>query len=177
MPSLQVKALKPMEEMDMAMKAFKWWNAADPPAGMHWTTLEHCGVLFPPAYVPHGVMMTYDGAPVELTPPQEELATFFASEFLAPNWCTVPTACLYVSLPLSVSLGLPPFPYSTAVPVDGPQLGDEKVRPTFITNFFKDFKAALGPGHVIKVFEKCDFGVSCRGRQGRVWEGGCLLLL
>ena len=35
-------------------------------------------MLFPEAYQPHGVKMLYDGVPVELTPEQEEVATFFA---------------------------------------------------------------------------------------------------
>ncbi|GMH33694.1 hypothetical protein BSKO_01528 [Bryopsis sp. KO-2023] len=43
-----------------------------------WNTLVHSGVLFPPDYVPHGVKMLYDGKPVDLTPEQEEVATFFA---------------------------------------------------------------------------------------------------
>ena len=36
-----------------------------------WTTLKHCGVLFPPEYEPHGIKMLYDGKPVDLTPEQE----------------------------------------------------------------------------------------------------------
>lgn len=44
-----------------------------------WSTLEHGGVLFPPEYEPHGVQMLYDGVPVDLTPEQEEVATFFAA--------------------------------------------------------------------------------------------------
>lgn len=44
-----------------------------------WSTLEHGGVLFPPEYVPHGVKMLYDGVPVDLTPEQEEVASFFAA--------------------------------------------------------------------------------------------------
>ena len=43
-----------------------------------WRTLVHAGVLFPPEYEPHGVKMLYDGVPVDLTPEQEEVATFFA---------------------------------------------------------------------------------------------------
>ena len=35
-------------------------------------------MLFPPEYEPHGVRMLYDGVPVDLTPEQEEVATFFA---------------------------------------------------------------------------------------------------
>ena len=45
---------------------------------IRWTTLEHAGVLFPPEYQPHGVKMLYDGVPVDLTPEQEEVASFFA---------------------------------------------------------------------------------------------------
>jgi hypothetical protein len=37
-----------------------------------WDTLEHCGVTFPPAYVPHGVKLLYDGKPVNLSPEEEE---------------------------------------------------------------------------------------------------------
>ena len=43
-----------------------------------WITLRHAGVLFPPEYTPHGVKMLYNGTPVDLTPEQEEVATFFA---------------------------------------------------------------------------------------------------
>ncbi|KAL5573892.1 hypothetical protein UlMin_023489 [Ulmus minor] len=42
-----------------------------------WTTLVHNGVIFPPAYKPHGVKMLYNGKPVDLTPEQEEVATMF----------------------------------------------------------------------------------------------------
>ncbi|WCJ32216.1 DNA topoisomerase 1 [Euphorbia peplus] len=43
-----------------------------------WTTLVHNGVIFPPPYTPHGVKMRYKGKPVDLTPPQEEVATMYA---------------------------------------------------------------------------------------------------
>nr|XP_043609444.1 DNA topoisomerase 1 alpha-like [Erigeron canadensis] len=46
--------------------------------GQKWTSLVHCGVIFPPAYKPHGVKMLYKGKPVALTPEQEEVATMFA---------------------------------------------------------------------------------------------------
>jgi len=38
-----------------------------------WTTLAHNGVVFPPPYKPHGVMILYKGKPVSLTPEQEEV--------------------------------------------------------------------------------------------------------
>ncbi|GAB5356758.1 hypothetical protein AAMO2058_000316300 [Amorphochlora amoebiformis] len=59
----------------------RWWK--DLKEGSYkkqkrkWNTLEHNAVVFPPAYQPHGIKMLYDGNPVELTPEQEEIATFF----------------------------------------------------------------------------------------------------
>jgi DNA topoisomerase I len=41
---------------------------------------------------------------------------------------------------------------------DGMHLGNPKTAKIFIKNFFDDFKIMLGKGHVIKKFEKCDFG-------------------
>lgn len=41
-------------------------------------TMEHAGVSFPEEYQPHGIKMLYNGKPVDLTPLQEEAATFFA---------------------------------------------------------------------------------------------------
>ncbi|XP_076909463.1 DNA topoisomerase 1 alpha-like [Bidens hawaiensis] len=46
--------------------------------GEKWNSLVHNGVIFPPAYKPHGVKMHYKGKPVDLTPEQEEVATMFA---------------------------------------------------------------------------------------------------
>ena len=43
-----------------------------------WETLEHAGVLFPPAYEPHGVPLVYDGNDVLLNPQEEEVASMFA---------------------------------------------------------------------------------------------------
>ena len=47
-----------------------------------WTTLMHSGVLFPPEYVAHGIKMTYDGKPVDLTSDQEEVRAFSISKLL-----------------------------------------------------------------------------------------------
>merc|ERR1711935_278932 len=58
---------------------FLWWDAKEPPEGCQWVTMEHAGVSFPEDYTPHGAQMLYDGKPVNLTPAQEEAATFFAA--------------------------------------------------------------------------------------------------
>jgi len=41
---------------------------------------------------------------------------------------------------------------------EGMHLGNPKTAPIFIKNFMADFRAVLGKKHVIKDFEKCDFG-------------------
>lgn len=67
-----LKKLDRAERLQYAMQAFLWWNAKEPPEGCQWLTMEHAGVSFPEAYVPHGIKMKYDGQPVDLTPAQEE---------------------------------------------------------------------------------------------------------
>ncbi|GMF58493.1 unnamed protein product [Phytophthora fragariaefolia] len=67
------------ERLDMAIKAFRWWNAEELPEGIQWRTLEHNGVMFPPPYQPHKVPMVYNGKDIELTPSQEEIASFYAA--------------------------------------------------------------------------------------------------
>jgi DNA topoisomerase I len=47
--------------------------------------------------------------------------------------------------------------FFAAMDPDGMHLGNPKTSKIFIKNFFTDFKALLGKGHVIKTFEKCDF--------------------
>jgi len=61
----------------------KWWEENDnwrvgKKKKWKWRTVEHNGVYFTPPYVPHGVKMLYDGKEVDLTPEQEEWATYFS---------------------------------------------------------------------------------------------------
>lgn len=72
------KALSTVQQLDRAMKAHRWWEAAAMPKGQRWHSLEHHGINFQPPYQPHGVKMLYDGQPVDLTPVQEEIATHYA---------------------------------------------------------------------------------------------------
>ena len=65
----------------------KWWekppeeendkNSEDEEEVKKWTHMEHNGVLFPPEYEPHGIKIKYKGEPIELSPEQEEVATFW----------------------------------------------------------------------------------------------------
>ncbi|KAI9986952.1 hypothetical protein PInf_026021 [Phytophthora infestans] len=80
--SVNVRKLKVQsksERLDMAIKAFRWWNAEELPEGIQWRTLEHNGVMFPPPYQPHHVPLLYNGQEIELTPSQEEVASFYAA--------------------------------------------------------------------------------------------------
>ena len=58
----------------------KWWEkpAEGGDEELRWHSLEHNGVLFPPMYEPHNVKIKYKGEPIDLTPEQEEVATFWA---------------------------------------------------------------------------------------------------
>lgn len=61
---------------------FKWWENPDDFDGeIKWETLEHNGVMFPPAYepLPKNVKLYYDGKPVTLPPEAEEVAGFFGA--------------------------------------------------------------------------------------------------
>jgi DNA topoisomerase-1 len=61
---------------------YRWWDAPKKEDdSIKWTTLEHSGVLFPPAYepLPKNVKLLYDGQPVNLHVDAEEVATFFGS--------------------------------------------------------------------------------------------------
>lgn len=61
---------------------YRWWDAPKKEDdSVKWTTLEHNGVLFPPAYepLPKNVKLIYDGTPVNLHIEAEEVASFFGS--------------------------------------------------------------------------------------------------
>lgn len=74
------KALTKLEKIELAMRAYKWWeNEDEVEEGEQWRELEHNGVRFAPEYEKHHVKMLYDGVPVELSREQEEIATYYAS--------------------------------------------------------------------------------------------------
>lgn len=77
-PKQKAKVINITQQLDRAMKAFRWWEAPELPKGQKWSSLEHHGVHFPPAYTAHGIKFVYDGNEIDLTPTQEEMATFYA---------------------------------------------------------------------------------------------------
>jgi DNA topoisomerase I len=79
------KAVKKEESADAEEdeeEEYRWWE--DPAKGdgtKKWETLQHQGVIFPPAYepLPKSVKMLYDGKPISMHPDAEEVASFFGS--------------------------------------------------------------------------------------------------
>ena len=55
------------------------WNRESHKGKQKWESLEHNGVLFPAAYVAHGVPLLYDGSELRLSEEAEEVATMYAS--------------------------------------------------------------------------------------------------
>ncbi|RYP10860.1 hypothetical protein DL765_007960 [Monosporascus sp. GIB2] len=81
-PAKKVKeeSADPDEEDEEA--EYRWWDAPKKEDDtIKWTTLEHNGVLFPPAYepLPKNVRLLYDGVPVNLGVEAEEVAGFFGA--------------------------------------------------------------------------------------------------
>ena len=62
-----------------ASQVYKWWEADALPSGVKWRAMEHPGLTFPAAYVPHGAPLLYAGAPQALSPAAEELASAYAT--------------------------------------------------------------------------------------------------
>ncbi|CAK6968225.1 DNA topoisomerase 1 isoform X1 [Scomber scombrus] len=59
---------------------WKWWEEERSTDGSKWRFLEHKGPVFAPPYepLPDKVKFYYDGKPMKLNAPAEEVATFFA---------------------------------------------------------------------------------------------------
>lgn len=75
----KIKSRSKMDRLEEARKAFKWWEVDELPDGLNWRQLEHSGIYFPDSYVPHNIPLEYDGNEVQLTPEQEEIASFYAA--------------------------------------------------------------------------------------------------
>ncbi|KAI1774132.1 hypothetical protein F4818DRAFT_94532 [Hypoxylon cercidicola] len=73
---------EPSKSEDDEEAEYRWWDAPKKEDdSVKWTTLEHNGVLFPPAYepLPKNVKLVYNGTPVNLHVEAEEVAGFFGS--------------------------------------------------------------------------------------------------
>ncbi|KAG5177642.1 hypothetical protein JKP88DRAFT_169920 [Tribonema minus] len=68
----------PLLPLPLVLQAYKWWEEPPLAPGRQWSHLEHNGMSFPDEYEPHGVPLMYDGEEMELSPEDEEIATFFA---------------------------------------------------------------------------------------------------
>lgn len=82
-PKKQVKSEEPEDgEEGEEDEEHRWWEGPKKEDdSIKWTTLEHNGVIFAPAYepLPKHVKLHYDGKPVDLHVNAEEVATFFGS--------------------------------------------------------------------------------------------------
>ncbi|KAH7364539.1 putative DNA topoisomerase 1 [Rhexocercosporidium sp. MPI-PUGE-AT-0058] len=70
------------EDSEEAEEVYRWWDAPKKEDdSIKWETLQHNGVIFPPAYepLPKNVKLIYDGVPVTLSIEAEEIAGFFGA--------------------------------------------------------------------------------------------------
>lgn len=75
-----VKKGKAKKEEEEGEEVYRWWDAPKKEDdSVKWDTLQHNGVVFPPAYepLPKNIKVLYDGVPITLAPEAEEVATFF----------------------------------------------------------------------------------------------------
>eukprot|EP00494_Astrolonche_serrata_P024841 UN25101 len=77
-PASKYEQVEP-EPLKSEKGASKWWEVPPYEGEQKWTTLRHNGVVFAPPYEPHGIRMKYDEREIDLTPEQEECATWFAA--------------------------------------------------------------------------------------------------
>jgi DNA topoisomerase I len=81
-------------DADEEEEGYRWWENPDKgDNSIKWTTLEHNGVVFPPAYepLPSHVKLIYDGAPVSLPTDAEEVAGFYGAMLNSTVNVTNPT--------------------------------------------------------------------------------------
>jgi DNA topoisomerase-1 len=70
------------DDSEEAEEVYRWWDAPKKEDdSIKWETLQHNGVIFPPAYerLPKSVKLLYDGVPVYLSVEAEEIAGFFGA--------------------------------------------------------------------------------------------------
>ncbi|XP_052438613.1 DNA topoisomerase I, mitochondrial isoform X2 [Carassius gibelio] len=74
------RALKLKKKEEEEKQRWRWWEEEKYEDGVKWKFLEHKGPYFPPKYqaLPDDVRFYYNGKPVKLSLPAEEVALFFA---------------------------------------------------------------------------------------------------
>ena len=120
----------------------KWWEELDKKkdGSKKWSTMQHNGVLFPPAYepLPKDVRVLYEGKPVKLD------ATNTNNKF----HITAEEAAVFFAMKLEQDDRL------SAKNPKRKRVLDDKV---FMSNFWKDWKVILGSSHPIKSIKDVDF--------------------
>ncbi|KAK2894571.1 hypothetical protein Q8A67_011800 [Cirrhinus molitorella] len=74
------RALKIKKKEEEEKQRWRWWEEEKYENGVKWKFLEHKGPYFPPEFqpLPDDVKFYYNGKPVKLSLPAEEVALFFA---------------------------------------------------------------------------------------------------
>ncbi|XP_043120062.1 LOW QUALITY PROTEIN: DNA topoisomerase I, mitochondrial [Puntigrus tetrazona] len=74
------RALKIKKKEEEEKQRWRWWEEEKYEDGIKWKFLEHKGPYFPPEYqpLPDDVRFYYNGQPLKLSLPAEEVALFFA---------------------------------------------------------------------------------------------------
>ncbi|XP_056334006.1 LOW QUALITY PROTEIN: DNA topoisomerase I, mitochondrial [Danio aesculapii] len=74
------RALKIKKKEEEEKQRWRWWEEEKYENGIKWKFLEHKGPYFPPAYqpLPDDVKFYYNGKPVKLSLPAEEVALYYA---------------------------------------------------------------------------------------------------
>lgn len=74
------RALKIKKKEEEEKQRWRWWEEERYEDGIKWKFLEHKGPFFPPGYqpLPGDVKFYYNGKPVKLSLPAEEVALYFA---------------------------------------------------------------------------------------------------
>jgi DNA topoisomerase I len=81
-PAVKREETRSDEDEENNEEELNWWEQENlriaAKGERRWETLSHNGVLFPPAYEPHGIPIYYEGKEFKMTPEEEEVATMFA---------------------------------------------------------------------------------------------------
>lgn len=129
-----------IQKLTANSRAEKWWESIEKKEGAKWKTMQHNGVLFPPAYepLPSKIQILYKGNPVKL----DSVST------KNPFNITAEEAAVFFAMKMEQDDRLAEKDPNRKKAVD-----DKK----FTSNFWKDWKKILGSKHAIQNFNDVDF--------------------
>jgi len=129
---------------------YEWWKEEEAlPEGKKWRFLEHNGVIFPPTYEVSTSPRMRNRSRVALHYPPSELLMARGVGAAQPHGVKMKYNGEEVEL--TVQQEAIATMYAAMLRTD--YIG----KTTFINNFWREFKQALGKGHKIQELKKCDF--------------------